>query len=70
MNIDGTAKLSTLTLVEIAEEGLGSNLQWISDIFDLQIRQKDKETLERLQKLNDAWIAIVALQTRAKMGVI
>lgn len=39
------------------EEALGENLRWITDKFDLEVRQKDPETLRRLKQMNDAWIA-------------
>lgn len=41
-----------------AEKALGENLVWLSDAFDLRIRQGDKETLRRLDQLNAAWIEI------------
>ncbi len=62
--------LTTQDLINIAEEGLGTNLQWIDDKFDLEIRRKDKETAQRLFALYEAWRAIVRLQERAKMGTL
>lgn len=41
-----------------AEKALGENLVWLSDAFDLRIRQGDKETLRRLDQLNAAWTEI------------
>lgn len=41
-----------------AENALGENLVWLSDAFELQIRQGDKETLRRLDQVNAAWVEI------------
>ena len=42
-----------------AEVALGENLQWLTDKLDLDVRQKDPETLRRLKQLNDAWTMCV-----------
>lgn len=42
-----------------AEEALGENLQFIADLADLPIRQKDQETLRRLSQLNTVWTKLV-----------
>lgn len=44
--------------LKAAEEALGENLVWLSDAFDLRIRQGDKETIRRLDQLNAAWTEI------------
>ena len=45
--------------VTAAEQVLGENLVWIADRADQLIRQKDPETLRRIQQLNDGWLALV-----------
>jgi hypothetical protein len=44
--------------IALAESALGENLVWLSDHFDLEIRQRDPETMRRLAQLNAAWIAL------------
>lgn len=44
--------------IALAEEALGENLVWLSDHFDLEIRQSDPETMHRLAQLNAAWVAL------------
>lgn len=49
------------------EQALGGNLVWLNDKLDLSIRQRDSETLRRLEQLNSAWkaacIALAAANT-------
>ena len=52
--------------LKAAEETLGNNLVWISDQADLGIRQRDPETLRRLQELEAGWKAIVAAIAKAE----
>lgn len=52
-----------LAALEAAEEALGSNLVWITDRVDLQVRQGDTDTLQRLAQLRDAWQTIVRALT-------
>ena len=44
--------------LEAAEEALGNNLQWITDLADLPVRQGDADTLRRLAELNAAWVRL------------
>jgi hypothetical protein len=44
-----------VTAINDAEKALGENLVWITDQLDLQIRQKDAETINRLTQLQAAW---------------
>ena len=53
-----SAKKTNLEMLKLAEQALGENLTWICDQVDLQVRQKDPETLRRLQQMNDAWVLI------------
>jgi hypothetical protein len=46
----------TLVLFE-AETALAENLVWLTDKLDLEVRQKDPDTLRRLAQLNAAWIS-------------
>jgi hypothetical protein len=55
MNFKCTVEIDTLLAVEHA---LGSNLAWLDDALDLQIRQKDTDTIRRLKELNDAWVLV------------
>jgi hypothetical protein len=48
-------------VLEMVEAALGENLQFITDLADLRLRQKDAETLRRLQQLSDAWVTVVKL---------
>lgn len=34
---------------------MGENLTWLADKLDLQVRQKDSETLAKLAQLEAAW---------------
>ena len=45
--------------IQEAEKALGENLVWLTDKLDLQVRQKDAETLRRLKQLNEAWKGLV-----------
>lgn len=47
-----------LEALKQAEFALGENLVWITDKFDLEIRQSDKATLAKLNQLNQAHISI------------
>lgn len=47
-----------LALLQQLEAALGENLVWITDKFDLEVRQKDAETLRRLAQLQGAWQAV------------
>lgn len=50
-----------LVILKSVEEALGENLHWISDKFDLEIRQQDHETIKRLRKMQVAWAALARL---------
>lgn len=43
------------TKLEQIEELLGTNLQRLTDKLDLHIRQGDKETIQALRDITDAW---------------
>lgn len=45
------------TLVEV-ESALGENLMWLYAALDLRLRQGDKETIERLARIEAAWSAV------------
>lgn len=49
-----------------AETVLGENLQFITDLADLAIRQRDSETLKRLEQLNGGWLRLVKAIAKAK----
>ena len=49
-----------------AETVLGENLQFITDLADLAIRQRDSETLKRLKQLNDGWVRLVKAIAKAR----
>ena len=49
-----------------AEIVLGENLQFITDLADLAIRQRDSETLKRLEQLNGGWLRLVKAIAKAK----
>ena len=58
--------------LEQAEAALGENLVFISDKFDLEIRQKDRIVLDKMDQLNAAWIQICCMlkkcQREKEMG--
>lgn len=49
-----------------AETVLGENLQFITDLADLAIRQRDSKTLKRLEQLNDGWVRLVKAIAKAR----
>lgn len=51
----------TVEALRAAEEALGGNLVWITDLADLHVRQGDPEAKRRLGQLNDAWRALCAV---------
>ena len=54
----------------LAEAALGENLQWLTDRFDLDIRQKDSDVMTRLAQLETAWAALAkALGLVTREGV-
>lgn len=59
---------TTIELLNTAEENLAYNLVWLSDQFDLQIRQGNKEVIERLDMLNEAWRAVLFAATKIEKG--
>ena len=60
----------TLSVLVETEEALGNSLHWIADKFDLEIRQKDPVTLEKLQCLNNAWSNCAVIIAKIKAGEI
>ncbi|MFA5166873.1 MAG: hypothetical protein WC449_06310 [Candidatus Paceibacterota bacterium] len=66
VHIGKSAVPELLKALELAETALGENLQWIADVADLRIRQKDRETLAKLDQLTAAWKACVAAIAKAK----
>lgn len=48
----------TAAAILAAEEALGNNLVWLADALDLSIRQKDAQTLAKLDELNAAWVGL------------
>lgn len=48
-----------LQMVELAEQALGENLHFFTDLSDLHIRQGDKDAITRLERLNNAWRELV-----------
>ena len=56
--------MTTLELANAAEEALGYNLVWLNDKLDLWIRQNDKDTIDRLKEINQAWRYVVRIATR------
>ena len=54
-----------LAEIQRTEAALGENLQWLTDILDLRIRQGDKDAIKRLAQLNAAWIGVVRAITKA-----
>ena len=57
-------------VIDEAEAALGENLVWITDKLDLQVRQKDAETLRKLEQLNKAWQSLCQAQHMIKKGII
>lgn len=56
------AKMTPVELASVVEAGLGENLVWLDDALDLRVRQRDPETVKRLEQLNLAWIAAARLK--------
>jgi hypothetical protein len=54
-----------LAVLQATEAALGNNLQGLTDLLDLRIRQKDAETLRRLAELNAAWVATARVIAKA-----
>lgn len=52
-------KKTALELLNESEENIAYNLCWLNDQFDLEIRQGNKEVLERLAMIDQAWKNIV-----------
>lgn len=50
--------MDAIEAVCLAEESLGENLTWLTNQLNLQVRQKDPETLRRLKQLNDTWVIL------------
>lgn len=50
-------------VLQQVESALGGNLVFISDLADLRVRQKDEETLRRLEQLNSAWERLIKLMS-------
>jgi hypothetical protein len=57
-----------MQLLNEAEENLAYNLHWLADELDLKIRQGDKEVVERLAMLNQAWRMIVFAAAKIEKG--
>jgi hypothetical protein len=50
---------ATQEAVILAEKALGENLMWLTDKFDLEIRQDNQDVVLRLRQLEEAWAALV-----------
>jgi hypothetical protein len=59
--LEAAKEIEELTaMLAEAEDTIGSNLVWITDKVDLAVRQKDTDTLARLEQLEATWKRIVA----------
>lgn len=60
-----------LGVLKQAETVLGENLAWIADQADLGVRQKDAETLRRLEQLDKGWkLLLGAIAHAEKMALV
>lgn len=61
--------MTPLKALECVEAALGENLVWLADELDQKIRQKDPDTLRRMDQLSSAWkaacVAIAELKRAA-----
>jgi hypothetical protein len=59
-------------VIALAEAALGENLQWLTDHFNLLIRQGDADVIRRLKQLDAAHIALAKAlaEPRATMVVL
>ena len=60
--------LQVSKVITQAESALGENLVWLTDKLDLEVRQRNADTLRRLKQLNDAWVSLAKLQALLKNG--
>lgn len=52
-----------------AEEFIGRNVVFLTDLHDLKIRQQDEETLQRIREFHEGWKLLVRLTDRLKVGI-
>lgn len=57
-NSDVYALIGLMNAVRIAEAALVENIQYLTDVLELRIRQGDSEAIRKLQQLTDAWVLL------------
>lgn len=67
--MSGIDETHMATAIVRAEELLGNNLQGLTDLLDLGVRQQHRETLRRLADLDEAWKLLARVLPFARLAL-